>query len=196
MTAGVPSEGGPAGFDRSEELGFEETELTPYQCPECGGVGVGGGEMRCCGVAMEAVDAMEPVEEPSLADILQDVFGMCGTELRICIELMRDGPKTAGEVASCMDIDSTYANRLLNHLVELDVVEEQSYLLEGGGRVSRYTHAEIPDVEASFKQELAVWAVQAMQIIDDEIVAEKEAALDSAGDLAEELDDDSIYYDC
>lgn len=195
MTAGLPTDGEQPSIDGSDQLSPPGPDLTPYQCPECGGVGVGGGEMRCCGEAMEPVDPVDPVEKPELADILRDVFGMSETGLRICIELMRDGPQTAEEIATTLDIDSSFANRLLNHLLELEVIEERAYLLEGGGRVSRYSHATIPDVEESFKRELAVWVVTALQIIDEDIVDEKRAALESAHELTEELDDESIYYE-
>jgi predicted transcriptional regulator len=195
MNAGVPTDGDGPNLQRIDNLEPPQSVVTAYQFQHCGGVGVGGGEMRCCGAPMARVDRDSPVEEPEFADVLRDVLGMSGTELEICIDLMREGPMTAGEVADRLDIANSFANRLLNHLVELEVVEERSYLLKEGGRVSRYNHADIADVEEAFKRELAVWIVEALGIIEESIVEEKDTAIENAQELADKLGENEIYYE-
>ena len=170
-----------------------------YECVECGAVAVGHDAKHCCDGEMRLVSRPEPAEPPELTDILDHVLGITDTELRACIVLMEDGPMTASELADELGYDSSYANRLLNHLEELDVVEAESKLLSGGGRVTEYSHAPIPAVKESFRRELYTWLSEALRVLEEDIVAEKEVALASARsaaeDLGEENDDSDIYHD-
>lgn len=185
-------------FSDGEVLTEEDASFGVHLCLACGGLGIGADEMTCCDEAMETIDVHEPVQSPELVDVLRYVYGMNDTELRICITLMEEGPMTAAEVADVMDCDSSFANRLLNHLLELGVIEKEEFLLDHGGRVAKFSHSPIPDVERRFKAELGAWMIEAYHLLEEDIVAEKEAALDSARSMAETMGEDgrsSIYYE-
>lgn len=158
---------------------FAERSPTVYHCDDCGGIGFGEQGMRCCGEAMETLDG-EPAEHADMSGLMQNVFGMNPTELDICIELMRQGPMSAEAVAETIDCSPSYANRLLGHLKEIHVVEEESAVLDEGGRKSTYRHTSIEKLQRLWQKELLVWTAEALQVIDEEMVAEKEAALQSA----------------
>jgi predicted transcriptional regulator len=180
--------------------GLAAQRLPVYECVDCDAVAVGGDAKECCDGEMRLVSRPEPAEPPELTDILSHVLGITDTELRVCILLMEDGPMTAGQVADELGYDSSYANRLLNHLEALNVVESESKLLTAGGRVTEYSHAPIEAVTESFRRELYTWLTEALRVLDEDVVAEKQAALATARSTADELaaerdDADDIYHD-
>lgn len=188
MTSDAPRYHERSAFDQAVQREADhDGGVSTFQCRECGSVGVGGEEMTCCGRQMVPFETAEPAVTPGLADVIRDVFGMNETALAVCIELMREGPMTATEVAEVIDCDASYAKRLLNHLRDIHVVEEEIDVLDGGGRICKYRHAPVPEVEAAWKSELVAWTVEALQVVDEEMVAEKEAALAMAEGLVEDL---------
>lgn len=157
------------------------------RCQSCDAIAYGETRESCCGEPMGIVPDEEASIEPSFVDIIDDIFDMNETEFQICIELMETGPMTVPEVAATVDCDPSYANRLLNHLESIEVVIEESSVLDDGGRVSKYRHAPVEEIERAWKRHLLSWTAEGLRIIDEEMVAEKEKALDSAHDLKAEI---------
>jgi predicted transcriptional regulator len=157
------------------------------QCQTCDALAYGATRETCCEEPMGIVPDEEATVEPSFVDIIDDIFDMNETEFQICIELMEKGPMTVPEVAATVDCDPSYANRLLNHLESIEVVIEESSVLDEGGRVSKYRHAPVEEIERAWKRHLLSWTAKGLRVIDEEMVAEKENALDSAHELKAEI---------
>lgn len=174
----------------TEEGPDQQNRTYVLYCAECGSVSFGRRQVVCCDQEMEPKEVADSSTTPEFADLLRTVFEMNETELEICIVLMRAGPMTAEEVAAAIDCEPSYANRLLNHLQDIYVVEEVSSVLDNGGRVSTYRHASIEEIERAWKRELLCWTADALRVIEEEMVAEKERALESAEELVDELADE------
>ncbi|MBB6647525.1 helix-turn-helix domain-containing protein [Halobellus ruber] len=107
-------------------------------CDDCGNVAVGNGRITCCEATMTATDPVDSVDEPELADLLGDVFGMSDTELEVCLCVMEGGAMSVNELADRIDYDRSVVARHLNHLAALGVVEKRRRLIEHGGHVYVY----------------------------------------------------------
>ena len=124
---------------------------------DCGNVGLGDGDITCCGSPMSRVDADPAVPEPSLEDLLGAVFGMSDAELDICLCVMEGGEQTAQELADRTDYDRSVAARHLNHLAELGVLEKRRRLLKEGGHIYLYAPRSAETVRREFKRQFLVW---------------------------------------
>ncbi|MFC4541492.1 helix-turn-helix domain-containing protein [Halosolutus amylolyticus] len=171
--------------------------FTAYACERCESVGFGAEPMQCCGSSMVPVERQRPTESPDLPTLLAHVFGISDTEIAICIALMEEGEMTVTEIASVFDYSEGYVRQLLHHMDDAGLVETRSKLVRGGGRVNVYAHSSLPDVKRAFEEALFDWFEDARALLDDEIIVEKEAALESADVIRQELstaEDESIYY--
>lgn len=131
-----------------------------FECDACGNVGLGRGEIVCCGEQMRPVEKRDAtLNEPSLEDLLRTVFGMSDSELEICLCVMEAGEVTTAELAERIGYDRSVVARHLNHLVDLGVVEKHRRLLEDGGHVYVYTPTG-PDVVRDRFTQLFLWWVQ------------------------------------
>jgi len=118
---------------------------TLLSCDRCGNVAVGTGPITCCEAAMTPGDPVDSVDEPELADLLSDVFGMSETELEVCLCVMEGGTMSVDELAERIDYDRSVVARHLNHLAALGVIEKQRRLIEQGGHIYVY-HPAAPEV--------------------------------------------------
>ena len=141
-----------------------------FECESCGNVGLGRGEVRCCGQAMRSVtvdpdDA--PVSRPTLDDLLRSVFDMSETELELCLCVMEGGELTVKELAERTDYDRSVVTRHLNHLTDLGVLEKRRRLLERGGQVYVYTPVEPEAVRRSLERGFLTWVRQSARLLED-----------------------------
>ena len=143
------------------ELSNGDAGVDVFECTDCGNVGLGDGDITCCGSPMSRVDADPAVPEPSLGDLLGAVFGMSDAELDICLCVMEGGEQTAQELADRTDYDRSVAARHLNHLVELGVLEKRRRLLEEGGHVYVYVPKGPETVRRGFKRQFLLWLGEA-----------------------------------
>jgi predicted transcriptional regulator len=139
------------------ELSDGDASVDVFECDDCGNVGLGDGDITCCGSPMSRVDADPAVPEPSLGDLLGAVFGMSDAELDICLCVMEGGEQTAQELADRTDYDRSVAARHLNHLAELGVLEKRRRLLKAGGHIYVYAPRSAETVRREFKRQFLVW---------------------------------------
>ena len=139
------------------ELSEGDAGVDVFECTDCGNVGLGDGDITCCGSSMSRVDADPAVPEPSLEDLLGPVFGMSDAELDICLCVMEGGEQTAQELADRTDYDRSVAARHLNHLAELGVLEKRRRLLKEGGHIYVYAPRSAETVRREFKRQFLVW---------------------------------------
>ena len=139
------------------ELSEDDAGVDAFECDDCGNVGLGDGDITCCGSPMSRVDADPAVPEPSLGDLLGAVFGMSDAELDICLCVMEGGEQTAQELADRTDYDRSVAARHLNHLAELGVLEKRRRLLKKGGHIYLYAPRSAETVRREFKRQFLVW---------------------------------------
>lgn len=130
-----------------------------FRCDTCGNVGIGSGEIVCCAGPMQPVEDPpgDPVDEPSLEDLLRTVFDMSSTELDICLCVMEGGEQTVKELAELTDYDRSVVSRHLNHLVELGVLEKQRQLLREGGFVYVYSPKGEDAVRRNLERRFLAW---------------------------------------
>jgi predicted transcriptional regulator len=144
----------------------ESTDV--YECRACGNVGLGDGEIRCCGAPMERVDtAAAAVSHPRLDDLLATVFDMSDTELELCLCVMEGGELTVSQLADQTDYDRSVVTRHLNHLTELGVLKKQRRLLERGGEVYVYTPVPPERIRRTFKRLFLTWVLHSSRLLDD-----------------------------
>lgn len=144
----------------------ESTDV--FECANCGNVGLGTGEIRCCGQPMGPVDtATDAVSQPTLDDLLTTVFDMSTTELELCLCVMEGGELTVSGLAEQTGYDRSVVTRHLNHLVDLAVLEKQRRLLERGGQVYVYTPVAPERIRRTFKRLFLYWVVGAARQLDD-----------------------------
>jgi predicted transcriptional regulator len=142
------------------------TEL--FECDSCGNVGLGSGEIRCCGRPMEPVDIDGvAVDRPTLDDLLVSVFDMSDTELELCLCVMEGGELTVKRLAEETGYDRSVVTRHLDHLVDLGVVEKRRRILERGGQVYVYTPVAPDAVREAFTRGFLAWVVHASNLLDD-----------------------------
>lgn len=138
-----------------------------FECDACGNVGLGQGEIRCCGRPMRAVEEEDaPFVQPTLEELLRTVFDMSATELDVCLCVMEGGELTAKQLAEQIDYDRSVVARHLNHLVEIGVLEKRRRLLEGGGHVYVYSPVGPDAVRRSFEELFRQWVGQAASLVD------------------------------
>lgn len=135
---------------------------TLYECPSCGNLGIGDGEIRCCAGPMERAKMDAAVDDPPLEGILRSVFDMSSTELEICLCVMEGGELTVTELASDIGYDRSVVSRHLNHLAELGVIEKQRRLLEGGGHTYLYTPVAPETVRERLRTAFYAWVQAAL----------------------------------
>jgi predicted transcriptional regulator len=141
-----------------------------FECDTCGNVGIGDGEIRCCGGVMEPVDrdrdeGVDP-PGPSLEELLRTVFDMSDTELDICLCVMEGGDLTVEELAEQTGYDRSNVSRHLNHLADLGVVEKRRRLLRQGGHEYVYAPEDVETVRESLRRQFAVWVAGASEQLD------------------------------
>lgn len=141
-----------------------------FECESCGNVGLGRGEIRCCGRVMRpaVVDPDDvPVSRPTLNDLLRSVFDMSDTELELCLCVMEGGELTVKELAERTDYDRSVVTRHLNHLADLGVLEKRRRLLERGGQVYVYTPVDPDAVRRTLKRGFLAWVGQSARLLED-----------------------------
>ena len=136
---------------------LSEGDVDVFECADCGNVGLGDGDIACCGSTMAPVDADGAVPEPSLEDLLGAVFEMSDAELDICLCIMEGGEQTTQELANQTDYDRSVAARHLNHLAELGVLAKRRRLLKEGGHIYVYAPRSAETVRREFKRQFLVW---------------------------------------
>ena len=172
-----------------------DTTSQIYECDDCGSVSFGD-ESACCGEA-EPVEA-SPVENPDIAVVLREVFGISETGLNVCLCLMEDGESTAGDIAERLDIDRSTVGRQLNHLTDIGVLDKRERLLKNGGYVHVYSPVPVEEVRKRLTVGLYAWMEEGLELVEH-INREKLDALARAdGEGLERRGDDdetNIYWD-
>jgi predicted transcriptional regulator len=172
-----------------------DTTSQIYECDDCGSVSFGD-ESACCGEA-EPVEA-SPVENPDIAVVLREVFGISETGLNVCLCLMEDGESTAADIAERLDIDRSTVGRQLNHLTDIGVLDKRERLLKNGGYVHVYSPVPVEEVRKRLTVGLYAWMEEALELVEH-INREKLDALARAdGEGLERRGDDdetNIYWD-
>ncbi|MFB6167669.1 MAG: helix-turn-helix domain-containing protein [Haloferacaceae archaeon] len=133
-----------------------------FECRDCGNVGLGSGEIRCCDGPMQQAEARaSPVSRPSLEDVLRTVFDMSDTELDVCLCVVEGGELTVNELVEQVDYDRSVVARHLNHLVDLGVLEKRRRLLRRGGDVYVYAPLDPDAVRRNLTELFFRWVVRA-----------------------------------
>lgn len=142
-------------------------EDTPrvFECPSCGNLGLGHGDVRCCDGSMEPVPATPALDEPTLEEVLRVVFDVSDTELEICLCVMDGDGLTVAELADRIGYDRSVVARHLTHLAELGVVERRRQILEQGGHVYVYTPVPEERVRRQFSRAFAAWVREAFEVV-------------------------------
>jgi predicted transcriptional regulator len=146
------------------DLSREATDV--FECGTCGNVGIGDGDIGCCGGTMEPTGRESGDEDtgpsgPSLDELLRTVFDMSDTELDICLCVMEGGDLTVEELAEQTGYDRSNVSRHLNHLADLGVVEKRRRLLRQGGHEYVYVPEDVETVRESLGRQFAVWVAGA-----------------------------------
>lgn len=154
--------------DRRVRMDINEGSTELLECDACGNVGLGQGEITCCGGAMQTLaQADHGVGVPSLDDLLRTVFDMSDTELDVCLCVMEGGEQTVGGLADRIDYDRSVVARHLNHLVELGVIEKRRRLLEEGGHAYVYSPRDPAVVRRRFRELFFQWVQEATGLVEE-----------------------------
>lgn len=156
-----------------------EQTVTAYECPSWGSVGWHDGQ-TCCDQPMEAIETTTVYEPPGLEAVVQDVFDMSPTAVRVCREVMAKEAANVSELAAELDYDRSTITRHLNHLVDLGLVEKRERTLSEGGRAYVYAPKPAEDVRRQFKLGLCGWFEDAMGAVDELSREKVEAMADQA----------------
>lgn len=140
---------------------------TLYECPSCGNLGIGDGEIRCCDGPMETARTDSAVDDPSLEWILRSVFDMSSTELDICLCVMEGGELTVKQLANDIGYDRSVVSRHLNHLSELGIIEKHRRLLERGGHTYVYTPVPPETVRERLRAAFYAWVQVALGELEE-----------------------------
>jgi predicted transcriptional regulator len=143
-----------------------EQDLAVYECGSCGEIRLAHRELSCCGESMGTVDATVPSGPPEMEGIMRDVYGIGRTELDVCRTIMTDGESTIRELADRIDRDRTVVSRHVNHLVDLGLLEKESRVLSGGGRVNVYAPVPGDVARRQLKRGLYAWFIDAAAAVD------------------------------
>ncbi|ELY91147.1 ArsR family transcriptional regulator [Natrinema altunense] len=148
-------------------MGTPPSTVETFECPSCGNLGFGRGEIVCCDRPMERVtDADVGVTQPDLDEVMRSIFGMSETELDICLCVMEGGEQTVSELAEQVEYDRSVVSRHLNHLADLGVVDKHRRLLKEGGQVYIYAPKDPDAVRHALAGAFVTWAREALSLID------------------------------
>lgn len=152
---------------------LSDEELGAYECQNCGSIAFKA--MLCCDAPMKpGADSIE-FESPGLPDVVREVFGISSTELEVYRLLMDKEKATITDLHEELDRDRSVVTRHVNHLVEIGVVEKNSQVLEGGGRVNVYTPRSAGEIRRQFHLGLYAWLGEASNLLDGLTEEELEA---------------------
>jgi len=138
---------------------MNDADATPrlVECSNCGNLGIGSGDIRCCDRSMVPVTHASVLGEPTLEAVLETVFDVSETELEICLCVMEAEGVTVSELADQIDYDRSVVARHLAHLAELGIVERRRRVLEQGGHVYVYTPVSEAQVRERFSRAFVDW---------------------------------------
>ena len=126
-------------------------------CDRCNKLAIGAGSIDCCEGSMTPEPPHDAVSEPTLEELLKNVFAMSETELEVCLCVMEGGELTTQELADRIDYDRSVVARHLNHLAELEVIEKQRRLLKEGGHVYVYKSVSPEQVRQRLATAFVTW---------------------------------------
>jgi len=146
---------------------MDDGEPSPrlFECQDCGNLGLGRGEIRCCDGAMARVDAEAVLDEPTLEEVLRVVFDVSDTELEVCLCVMDADGLTVSDLADRIDYDRSVVARHLTHLADLGVIERRRQILERGGHVYLYTPVSEEQVRRRLSRAFAAWVREALEVV-------------------------------
>jgi predicted transcriptional regulator len=146
-------------------MNLSTSDTDVFECPACGNVGLGDGDIRCCGASMEPVPE-GGFDGPDLEELLRAVFDMSDSELDICLCVMAGGDQTVEELAARTEFERSNVARHLTHLVELGVVERRRRLLKQGGHEYVYAPKPPEAVRRALKERFVGWVGSAADELD------------------------------
>ena len=144
-----------------------DQEYDVYECQSCGSLQVAGATPQCCDGEMATADVSLPYESPGVEDVVREVFGISGTGLVVCRQLMETEEATVEELADRIDRDRSVVSRHLNHLLELGVVEKEPHDVSGGGRKFVYRPRAVEQVRRQFAIGLHAWLADALTGVEE-----------------------------
>jgi predicted transcriptional regulator len=128
-----------------------------FECSACGNVGLGDGDIVCCGESMVPVSEDDDFDGPDLEELLRTVFDMSDSELDICLCVMEGGDQTVEELAATTEFERSNVARHLTHLRELGVVERRRRLLKQGGHEYVYAPKDAEAVRRGLTERFVRW---------------------------------------
>lgn len=99
---------------------------------------------------------VQPVD-PDIEHVMKCVFGIKPHELRLYRTLSSRPGSTVSELASVLERDESSVNRSLSTLAELDLLDRERRLLEGGGYVYQYYTGPSVDAKRRLQAGLEEW---------------------------------------
>jgi predicted transcriptional regulator len=146
-------------------MNLSKSDTGVFECPTCGNVGLGDGDIACCGASMEPI-SKDGFDGPNLEELLRSVFDMSDSELDICLCVMEGGDQTVEELAAATAFERSNVARHLTHLVELGVVERRRRLLKQGGHEYVYAPKDAEAVRRALKERFVRWVRGAADELD------------------------------
>lgn len=142
-----------------------------YSCHECGGdnVVVRPETTPCCtehGSMRKYDQEGYGVRQPSLEEVLNQVFGFSTTQKDILIHLTDEGFNTISGIASEFDLDRTTVSRHVNKLHEIGLITKNPKNLKEGGSVNVYSARDPEEVLRILRNGLYHWVAGALASVE------------------------------
>lgn len=140
------------------ECGRCETTLVASRAPD---------DLVCCGESMQRLEGGSGLlREPSVDDVLRQVFGLSHNAIVSCIVVIERGPMTAAEVADVVGVSTSTVSNALGPLVDAGILERYERNLKRGGTVHVYEAAPTEIQQRIYRRGLYQWVRQAIEAVD------------------------------
>ncbi|WP_175454508.1 helix-turn-helix domain-containing protein [Halopelagius longus] len=143
-----------------------DPQVTAYSCRQCEFVALGNAAQKCCGEEMEPVE-VGAVNEPTLMDLLSQVFGISQTGVDICVYLVEEEEATTDEIATALEYNRSTVSRQLTQMRELGVIECRKKSLNEGGQVYLYSPVSPNEMRRRHRECLLTWVTDAFRLLDE-----------------------------
>lgn len=168
-TNAYPS-GGPGRAMVSLDTGSHGGSPAVYECSRCETTLVASrapDDLVCCDESMQRLEGEAGLlREPSVDDVLRQVFGLSHNAIVSCIVVIERGPMTAAEVADVVGVSSNTVSSALGPLVDAGILERYERNLKRGGTVNVYESASVAVQQRIYRRGLYQWVRRAIEAIN------------------------------
>lgn len=113
------------------------------------------------------LEALMVADEVDFATVMECVFDLHPPEIDAYLTLASLPGSTAQELAETLDRDRSTVARSLHTLLDMELVERERRIVDGGGHVYQYYAAPIEHTQQRMRMAVNAWVEEVYAHIDD-----------------------------